>query len=100
MPGIGRPRGRTLVWWSLTWTTANIGVLSNPMFLGTTGSRTIFQIHASQAVPVSAFSAVKAEAELLLPPGVALQITGVLPVGNGLTQITCEDDPDAPPLLS
>ena len=78
-----------------------ISVLSNPVFLGTTGDRTIFQILTSRAVDVSAFSAIKSEAELLLPSGVALLITGVLPKdSSGQTIITCEDDPDAPALLS
>ena len=39
--------------------------------------------------------------ELLLPAGIALKITGVLPKdASGLTIITCEDDDDAPTLVS
>ena len=39
--------------------------------------------------------------ELLLPAGIALKITGVLPKdASGLTIITCEDDTDAPALIS
>lgn len=53
------------------------------------------------AVDVSAFSAIQAEAELVLPPGTALRITDILPKDvSGLTIITCEDDPDVPPLLA
>ena len=44
---------------------------------------------------------VEGEAELLLPAGIALKITGVLPRdASGLTIITCEDDDDAPALIS
>ena len=44
---------------------------------------------------------VEGEAELLLPAGIALKITGVLPKdASGLTIITCEDDTDAPALIS
>ncbi len=44
---------------------------------------------------------VEGEAELLLPAGIALKITGVLPKdASGLTIITCEDDDDAPTLIS
>lgn len=90
----------TLVWWQFSSTTSKISVLSNPMFLGKTGPRTIFQIHTSKAVDVSAFSAVQSEAELLLPPGIALKVTGVLPKSaDGLTILTCEDDPNAPTLI-
>ena len=91
----------SMVWWALTSTTSNIAVLSNEMFLGTSGSRTIFQIHTAQAVDVSAFSAIQHESEYVLPPAVVLRITGVLPRdASGLTIVTCEDDPDAPPLMT
>ena len=93
-------KDETMVWWALSSTTSDVSVLSNSMFLGESGNRTIVQIHTSQAVDVTAFTAIKGEAELLLPPGVALLITGVLAMGNGLTMLTCEDDPDAPQLLS
>ena len=44
---------------------------------------------------------VEGEAEVLLPAGIALKITGVLPKdASGLTIITCEDDTDAPALIS
>ena len=44
---------------------------------------------------------VDGEAEVLLPAGIALKITGVLPKdASGLTIITCEDDTDAPALIS
>jgi hypothetical protein len=96
------------------------------MFLGSAGDRTIFQILTRRGVDISPFSAVRpraalslfrtrmlvvecartrlqveGEAELLLPAGIALKITGVLPKdASGLTIITCEDDDDAPALIS
>ncbi len=46
-------------------------------------------------------SQVEGEVELLLPAGIALKITGVLlKDASGLTIITCEDDDDAPTLVS
>ena len=93
-------KDETMVWWPLSSTTSDVSVLSNSTFLGKSGNRTIFQIHTSQAVDIAAFSAIKGEAELLLPPGIALRITGVLSMDDGLTILTCEDDPDAPQLLS
>ena len=74
---------------------------SNPSFLGREGDRTIFQVLTRRGVGVAAFSAVQSEAEVLLPAGTALRITGVLPKdASGLTIITCEDDPHAPQLIS
>jgi hypothetical protein len=94
--------------------------VQNPMFLGSAGDRTIFQIMTRRGIDIEPFSAVRSsprrahgecaltdspqvegEAELLLPAGIALKITGVLPKdASGLTIITCEDDTDAPALIS
>lgn len=90
----------TIIWWPFTSTTTKISVLENPMFLGKNGPRTIFQIHTSYSVDIFKFSAYP-EAERLLPPGIALRITGVLSRdASGLTFITCEDDTDAPALVT
>ena len=101
--------------------------MQNPDFLGLTGDRTCFQILTCRGIDIEPFSAVRrirraaprrtdswrcvrlcadtlqveGEAELLLPAGIALKITGVLPKdASGLTIITCEDDTDAPALIS
>ena len=99
--------------------------MQNPQFLGSTGDRTIFQIMTRRGIDIEPFSAVRravrptadlwrccvrlcadtlqfeGEAELLLPAGIALKITGVLPKdASGQTIITCEDDDDAPALIS
>lgn len=75
-------------------------MLSTPEFLGLSGERTIFNILTARGVDVAPFSAVQREHEVLLPAGCALRITGSLRSTDGLTIINCEDDPDAPPLLS
>jgi hypothetical protein len=93
-------KGETLLWWSFSSTTADIGVLQSSTFLGKSGPRTIFQILTSASVDVSPFSPFP-ESERLLPPGTALRITGILSKdASGLTIITCEDDPNAPGLVS
>jgi hypothetical protein len=68
------------------------------MFLGTKGPRTIFQISTSKGVDISQFSSME-EAEVLLPPATVMRIIGTVYVGNDLTVVTCEDDPDAPSLF-
>eukprot|EP00966_Prymnesium_polylepis_P335033 7390395-Prymnesium_polylepis.1 len=71
------------------------------MFLGRSGDRTIFQVHTKRGVDISPFSAIQSEAEVLLPAGMALKITDILPKdSSGLTIVTCEDDDSAPPLIS
>ena len=93
--------GESFVWWGFSSCTSNIGVLSNPLFLGNGGARTIFQVLTRRGAVVAPFSAITSEAEVLLPAGTALRITGILPQDHsGLTIITCEDDPDAPQLIN
>ena len=92
-------KGETTVWWSFSSCTTEIDVLSDEQFLGTSGDRTIFQVHTRRGVGIAPFSAIKMEAEVLLPPGTPLTITGVLKTGDGLTIVTCEDDKNAPELI-
>ncbi len=71
------------------------------MLLGSPGDRTIFQVHTRRGVDITPFSAIQWEAEVLLPAGIVLKITGVLPKdASGLAIMTGEDDNDAPPLIS
>ena len=90
-----------MIFWAFTSTTSKISVLKSPAFLGSSGPRTMFQILTWAAVDVSRFSAIGGEAEWLIPQGTALCITDILHKdASGLTVVTCEDDPDAPKLLS
>ena len=85
----------------MTSCTTDISVLKDEDFLGLSGERTIFQILTSRAIDVRPFSALPKEAEVVLLPGSALTITGVLDKSaDGMTIITCEDDEDAPELVS
>ena len=89
-----------LTWWAFSSTTSNIAALSNPMFLGPSGDRTVFQILTTRGVDIGKLSAIPSEAEILLPAGTTLKITGVLPKdASGLTIVTLEDDSEAPPMI-
>merc|ERR1719247_302624 len=58
-------------WWSFSSTTRDRDVLETPLFLGTEGERTLFSIHAV-GVDIAPFSAMAAEEEILLLPGLPL----------------------------
>jgi hypothetical protein len=93
-------KGEAVTWWSFSSCTTNIAVLSNPLFLGSKGDRTIFQVLTNKSVDVGEFSTVPSEAERLIPAGCAFVITGVLPKdASGLTIITLVDDEDAPAMV-
>ena len=96
------------------------------MFLGSSGDRTVFQVRSKQisdaqvlrlhdmltqtrlplqiltsrGIDIGKLSAIPSEAEILLPAGTVLKITGVLQKdASGLTIVTLEDDEDAPDLI-
>ncbi|MBT6116843.1 MAG: hypothetical protein HOH66_03145, partial [Rhodospirillaceae bacterium] len=57
--------GEEVLWWGFSSTTTNVGVLSNDMFLGKEGDRTMFNISISSGVNIAPYSAVVGEAEVL-----------------------------------
>ena len=95
------------------------------MFLGSDGDRTVFQVRVKQisaaqvlrwyrltqmrlplqiltsrGIDIGKLSAIPSEAEILLPAGTVLKITGVLQKdASGPTIVTLEDDEDAPQLI-
>lgn len=78
------PKGREVVWHGFCSTTKTIDVLSNPMFCGDRGKRTIFQIQLTQgqAREITRYSLVEAEDEVLLPPGCKFKVESILPQGD------------------
>ena len=65
-----------------------------------TQARLLLQIHTSRGIDIGKLSTIPSEAEILLPAGTVLRITGVLPKdASGLTIVTVEDDEDAPALI-
>ena len=79
--------GQEFVWWSFTSCTTKVGVLSNTMFLGSTGDRTRFTIDTFSAVDIGHYSAIPAEEERLIMPGTRFRVESVLDLGNGLREI-------------
>eukprot|EP01043_Picozoa_sp_COSAG02_P043247 COSAG02_NODE_3752_length_6284_cov_8.897171_4_plen_1014_part_00 len=88
------PKGREFVWHGFCSTTKSMEVLSNPMFCGDAGKRTIFQIQLTQgqAREITRYSLVQAEDEVLLPPGCKFKVESTLPQGD-LTLIQLKEMP-------
>ena len=60
----------------------------------------LLQILTCRGIDIGKLSAIPSEAEILLPAGTVLKITGVLSKdASGLTIVTLEDDEDAPELI-
>ena len=89
------PKGRKVTWHGFCSTTKSAEVLSNPMFCGQSGKRTIFAIKLTQgqAREITRYSLVASEDEVLLPPGCRFEVEGVLPLGDDLTMIQMRELP-------
>ena len=87
-------QGREFTWHGFCSTTKTVEVLSNPMFCGETGPRTIFAIKLTQgqAREITRYSLMPTEGEVLLPPGCRFVVRSVLPQGE-LTIIQIEELP-------
>jgi hypothetical protein len=87
------PKGKEFYWWAFSSTTKELSVLQNPMFLGTSGVRTVFNIQVSAGVDLvrySMFQGGASEAEVLLYPGTKLKVVDAMDMGSGLHMIHLE----------
>jgi len=75
-------QGKKEIWWSFGSTTDNVDVLTNELFLGQNGERTMFIIAASCVKDISPYSAIASEKEFLCVPGTVMIIEGILPQGD------------------
>ncbi|CAF4029871.1 unnamed protein product [Adineta steineri] len=63
------PPGTPVTWWAFSSTTTELTVLENNMYLGASGSRTLFSVEAINGRTIKAHSHFVTEDELLLLPG-------------------------------
>jgi hypothetical protein len=89
----------TIVWWSFTSCTASINVLKSELFLGKTGSRTMFTIETDSGIDIRKHSYFQAEDEVLLLPARQFNVHGCLDQGGGLHVIQLKEIQPPVPLL-
>lgn len=68
----------TVVWWAFSSCTTSIGVLKSDLFLGKTGSRTIFNIECQSARDIRKHSYYSREDEILLLPATQFKVVSCL----------------------
>ncbi|CAF3769605.1 unnamed protein product [Rotaria socialis] len=79
------PKGKKLAWWGVSSCTTNVEVLKNNQFLGNTGTRTIFSIECQNGKPIKLHSYYhNSEEEVILMPGIYLEVIGQLSPATGL----------------
>jgi hypothetical protein len=92
-------KGDTVVWWGFTSCTTSINVLQSEIFLGKTGSRTMFAIETDSGINIHNYSCFKAENEVLLLPAMQFEVHGCLDQGGGLHLIQLTEIQPPAPLL-
>ena len=94
-------KGERIVWWGFSSCTKTLDVLENKEFVGTSGTRTLFNIECDTGKNIRAHSFYPDEDEILLLPGRKFQVMGSLDMGNQLTMIQLtEVEPRFPNIAS
>lgn len=76
-----------MFWWAFSSCTLALNTLNSEQFLGSQGDRTLFHIHANSGCDIRRYSDFSAEAEVLLLPGIRLEVKAVLL--QGLSFVFC-----------
>jgi len=77
-------RGEHYTWWAFSSCTLSLEVLEQPMYLGTTGERTLFSIECLNGKNIKPHSYYNIEDEILLLPGFYFEVVSKVAGGNGL----------------
>jgi len=93
-------QGQKLFWWAFSSTTVDKETLTNEMFLGKSGERTLFQIHCKRGVIIQKYSLIPSECEILLFPAFYFEVIHSLDLGNNLHLIELREmDPPFPVMI-
>lgn len=84
-------KGKTIVWWGFSSCCKSVDILQSTLFLGKTGTRTIFTIECDSGKDISKHSYFRSEEEVLLLAATQLRIEGCLEQGNGLNIIQLKE---------
>jgi hypothetical protein len=91
--------GETAVWWGFSSCCKFVDILQSEMFLGTTGTRTIFTIECNSGKDIGKHSYYPSEGEVLLLAATQFRIEGCLDQGHGLHIIQLKEIQPPFPLL-
>jgi hypothetical protein len=91
--------GETVVWWGFSSCCKSVDTLQSELFLGTTGTRTIFTIECDSGKDIGKYSYYPSEEEVLLLAATQFRIEGYLDQGHGLHIIQLKEIQPPFPLL-
>ncbi|CAF4327956.1 unnamed protein product [Rotaria sp. Silwood2] len=76
--------GERYIWWAFSSCTLSLKVLEQPMYLGDSGPRTLFNIECMNGKAIKSHSYYKTEDEILLLPGFYFEVVSKVKVANDL----------------
>jgi hypothetical protein len=83
--------GNKIIWWGFSSCTRSMNVLSNPMFLGSTGVRTLFTIECQSGRDIQQHSNFQEEDEILLPAARQFEVVSCLSQGPDLLLVHLQE---------
>ncbi|CAF1049985.1 unnamed protein product [Adineta ricciae] len=86
-------------WWALSSCTLSLNILESPLYLGKTGTRTLFSIETQTGRRIRSHSYFKHEEEILLLPGTFFQVLSYLSPADNLHIIHLKEQQTPFPLL-
>ncbi|CAF3982810.1 unnamed protein product, partial [Adineta steineri] len=81
------PKGKQFTWWGVSSCSSSISVLESSQYAGTSGARTMFSIETNSGRLIRPHSYFKHEDEILLPPGIYLEVIDKFSSADGLNII-------------
>jgi hypothetical protein len=94
------PKGNSVVWWGFSSSTDSIDALQSELFLGKTGTRTMFAIQCFSGKDIRQHSYFSTENEILLLAATEFIVQGCLDADNGLHIIQLQEKKSDHPLLT
>ncbi|CAF1010132.1 unnamed protein product [Rotaria magnacalcarata] len=94
------PTGATFIWWGFSSCTLTLDILQSEVFLGTTGPRTLFNIHCENGKDIRYHSYLKKENEILLLPGRKFRVVGNVKIAPDAYVIELQEIVPKFPLLA
>lgn len=90
---------KVITWWAFSSCTSSINVLQSPIFFGTRGTRTLFNIDCYSGKDIQKHSYYRREAEILLLAATQFEVVGHLNASDGINIVQLKEIKPTVPLL-
>jgi hypothetical protein len=92
-------KDRTIIWWGFSSCTTTLDVLRKEIFLGKTGTRTMFTIECESGKDIRNHSYIQSENEILILAAAQFKVIACLDHGHGLQMIQLKEEQSTHPFM-